>query len=137
MMPPELLQVVNASPYPLEAFLFVQRGLDHTVRRIHGEPSDQDDTGEGQDVPSRHVDGRELCHGLRDFATEQYGLLAQPILARWGITRTDDFGRIVFAMVDGGLMHKTDEDSARDFAGVYDFDAAFNSGLMLSEEPAR
>jgi len=32
----------------------------------------------------------------------------------WGIQRTDDFGDIVFNLVEAGLMNKTDEDTRKD-----------------------
>jgi uncharacterized repeat protein (TIGR04138 family) len=36
-----------------------------------------------------------------------------------------DFGRIVFAMIDAGMMRKTDEDDLADFDNVFEFDEAF------------
>jgi uncharacterized repeat protein (TIGR04138 family) len=100
-----------------EAFEFIRQGLAHTVRTIHGEIPGDDE--------SRNVSGQQLCLGLRDYAIRQYGMLARTVLERWGINRTDDFGRIVFAMVDMGLMRKTDEDRLDDFRGVFDFEEAF------------
>lgn len=126
-MAKDLLSVVRATKYPLEAFIFVQRGLDHAVRRIHGEPDPN------ADPASRHVSGEQLCHGLRDYAIEQYGLMARPVLRRWNINSSEDFGRIVFAMIDAGLMQKTDEDTLGDFVEVYDFAEAFSPTLSLTE----
>ena len=123
-MSQELLQAVHSTRYPIDAFLFVQRGLDFTVRREHGELPDSYDP-EDDEQPSRHVTGRILCQGLRDFALEQYGLLAGTVLRRWRITRCEDFGQIVFAMVDAGMMHKTEEDSIEDFRDVFNFREAF------------
>ena len=61
-------------------------------------------------------------------AVHRYGLLApSPSSTIGGITRTDDFGRIVFAMVDSKLMAKTDDDDIRDFHNVFDFPTAFSS----------
>jgi uncharacterized repeat protein (TIGR04138 family) len=100
-----------------EAFEFVRQGLAHTVKSIHGDVPGDDET--------RNVSGQQLCLGLRDYAVKQYGMLARTVLDRWGIQRTDDFGRIVFAMVDIGLMSKTEEDRMDDFRGVYDFEEAF------------
>jgi len=68
------------------------------------------------------VSGQQLCLGLRDFAIKQYGLLAKTLLSRWNIKSTEDFGHIVYAMVDAGLMRKNDDDSLDDFRGVFDFD---------------
>ncbi len=128
----ELLDAVKSTKYPLEAFLFVQRGLDRTVRGIHGEP--EDDPALLEEDPatsSRHVSGRQLCEGLRDYAIDQYGLMAAAVLRHWGIHRCEDFGRIVFAMVDSGMMHKTDGDRLEDFHGVFDFREAFGPQTLV------
>jgi len=73
----------------------------------------------------RHVSGAELAWACRDFAREQFGLLAPHVLAHWGITRTEDFGRIVFTLVDVGLLVTQPGDAESDFEAVYDFDEAF------------
>lgn len=126
-MSKDLIEIVNSTKYPLDAFLFVQRGLDFTVRRIHGREETK------SKAASRHVTGQELCHGLRDYALQQYGLLARAVLKHWHINHCDDFGRIVFALVDSGIMHKTQDDSVDDFTGVFDFAEAFTPDLQLSE----
>jgi len=107
---------IESSEFPIDAFAFVQEGLRHTVDTL--ERND-----EQLETANRHVTGRELCIGLRDYAIGQYGLLA---LEGWGIQRTDDFGQIVFAMVDAGLMRANDDDSSDDFSAVYRFDEAFD-----------
>ncbi len=129
-MAKELFELMRATKYPLEAFLFVQRGLDATVHSIHGKTKGTKNT---QESDSRHVSGRQLSHGLRDYAISQYGLLAKSVLGGWNIHNCADFGHIVFALVDAGLMHKTEQDAIEDFTGVYDFDEAFAPELQLSE----
>jgi uncharacterized repeat protein (TIGR04138 family) len=57
--------------------------------------------------------------------------LARTVLVRWNVTSTYDFGRIVFAMVDSGLMQKTDDDSIEDFRNVYDFKTAFDAAYRI------
>ncbi|HEX2972087.1 MAG TPA: Minf_1886 family protein [Tepidisphaeraceae bacterium] len=99
--------------YPIEAYDFVQRGLQYTVQKIHNHVTDP--------KVSRHVSGRELSEGLREFALMQWGMLARSVLRRWNLLRTEDFGRIVFALVEGGYMTTTEEDSMEDFRGVFDF----------------
>lgn len=113
-----------AGPYPRQAFAFVQEGLGFTVRQIHGDP---------EKVPAgqRHVSGRQLCAGLRDYAIKKYGLLARNVLEHWKIHKTEDFGKIVFAMVDAGLMSRTDHDTMADFEGVYSFDEAFERDKVI------
>jgi len=124
----------DAGGYRIEAYRFIRDGLAHTVRMTHGvsenELADSDE--------SRHVNGQQLCMGLRDFALKQYGLMARPVLDRWGIRETADFGRIVFAMVDAGLMRKTDEDSLADFQDIFDFEEEFRTPeetLVSAGEP--
>lgn len=129
-----LNQIADSAGYAVDAFLFVQRGLEFTVRRIHGEEPARAVFEDDPDTPhNRHISGQELCLGLCDFAKREYGLMARSVLARWRVHRSEDFGRIVFAMVDGGLMHKTHEDTIADFIDVFSFDEAFSPSLQLSE----
>ena len=114
--------VEEVGVYPIEAYEFVQRGLHYTVEKLRKSKTAQ---------VNRHVNGRELSDGLREFSLLQWGLLARTVLRRWNITRTDDFGRIVFALVESGWMSKTDEDSAEDFRNVYDFETAFEEGYRI------
>lgn len=114
-----LEQVVEeCGRYPIEAFEFVRMGLNHTVQHIHGNTPKPD--------ANHHVTGQELSRGLRDFALSRYGVMARVVLSHWRIYRTQDFGRIVFAMVDNKLMQKTDEDNIRDFEDVFDFREIFD-----------
>jgi uncharacterized repeat protein (TIGR04138 family) len=73
----------------------------------------------------RHVTGPELARACRDLALEQFGLLARHVLEHWGVTRTEDLGRLVFTLVDVGLLVTQPGDREDDFAGVYDFQEAF------------
>lgn len=104
-------RILAADPrYPAEAYGFVRAGLDFTVRRLER---------------PRHVSGEELLDGLREFALGEFGPMTKTVLNGWGITRTEDFGEIVFNLVDAGLLGQTDEDDRADFANGYDFDEAF------------
>jgi uncharacterized repeat protein (TIGR04138 family) len=109
--------------YPHEAFEFVRRGLTYTVEHVHATLTDPE--------ASRHVSGQQLCEGLRQFALLQWGFLARTVLKRWKILRTEDFGKIVFTLVESGEMSSTDEDSIGDFRHVYDFAAAFDSAYRI------
>jgi len=112
----------KTGPYPPQAYQFVRAGLAHTVTTIHG-----DDALDVTEDQSRHVSGQQLCLGLRDYAIDQYGQLARTVLGRWGIMKTDDFGKIVFAMVEAGFMRTTDQDDLEDFESVFEFDEAFTA----------
>jgi uncharacterized repeat protein (TIGR04138 family) len=75
----------------------------------------------------RHVTGPELAWACRDFARQQFGLLAPVVLAHWGIARTEDIGRIVFTLVEIGLLVTQAGDSESDFEGVYEFAEVFGA----------
>ncbi|MCU0620771.1 MAG: hypothetical protein MUC69_04625 [Gemmatimonadales bacterium] len=76
----------------------------------------------------RHLSGVELSWACRDLALERFGLLARPVLGHWGITRTDDLGRIVFTLVEVGLLVTQPSDAESDFRDVFDFASAFDGG---------
>jgi len=104
-------QIIAQDPrYKPEAYLFVHDALGHTWARL-----DQ----------RRHVTGRELLDGIKYLALERYGPMARAVLNSWGVRTTDDFGAIVFNLVDAGLLSKTEEDDIEDFRDVYDFDDVF------------
>jgi uncharacterized repeat protein (TIGR04138 family) len=52
--------------------------------------------------------------------------MTKTVLNHWGVNTTDDFGEIVFNMVENGLMGKTEKDSREDFKNVYDFHEVFD-----------
>ncbi|MFW6158672.1 MAG: Minf_1886 family protein [Planctomycetota bacterium] len=101
--------------YQRAAYGFVMDSLAYTVRRA----------GE-----RRHVTGRELLFGIRDFALDCWGPMARHVLNAWGVHATDDFGEIVFNLVDIGLMSKTDEDRKDEFRDVYGFVEAFDQASL-------
>jgi len=87
-------------------------------------------------APERHVSGQDLCEAIRCYALTQYGLLAQNVFHHWGIHSTDDFGEIVFNLIDIGQMRKTDNDRREDFKNVYDFAKGLTGGAVFADDPA-
>ncbi len=106
--------------YHRNAYPFIREGLDYTVQRLQ-----KPRTG-----PKRHVSGRELLDGLREYSLEQLGPMTKTVLNRWGIYTTHDIGEIVFNLVGQGILGKTDEDRIEDFDGGYDFDEAFRRPFL-------
>jgi uncharacterized repeat protein (TIGR04138 family) len=98
--------------YPERAYLFVLAGIEYIQTQLPAR---------------RHVTGAELAWACRDLAVKQFGLLAPSVLDYWMITRTEDFGRIVFTLVDVGLLMTQPEDRLEDFLNVYDFADAFSA----------
>lgn len=74
---------------------------------------------------NRHVSGNELLDGIRRLALDRFGPMAKTVFEQWGVSTTEDFGAIVFQLVDEGLLGKTEQDKMSDFARGYDFDDAF------------
>jgi uncharacterized repeat protein (TIGR04138 family) len=112
---PEVVEeIVTKDPrYKVEAYDFVMSALNYTQSKL--------------DKP-RHVSGRELLEGIREYGLELFGLMTLTVFENWGVKRTEDFGNIVFNMLDAGLLSKTDEDSIEDFKDGYDFKEAFDKG---------
>jgi uncharacterized repeat protein (TIGR04138 family) len=100
--------------YHPDAYVFVRHGLDYTVKRLGK-----------QRAPKRHVTGKELVEGIREYAIQQFGPMALTVLRSWGIGKTHDFGEIVFNLVNAGILGKTEDDRKEDFNDGYDFDTAF------------
>ena len=76
----------------------------------------------------RHLSGVELAWACRDFALEQFGMLANSVLTHWGINTTEDFGQIVFMLIDVGLLARQPSDRLEDFERVYEFAEVFKAG---------
>ena len=72
-----------------------------------------------------HIAGGELAWACRDLAREQFGLTSRTVLEYWGINSTDDIGRIVFVLIEVGLLMPHESDRIEDFSSVYDFEVAF------------
>ncbi len=100
----------RGEPYDERGYIFVLGAIEYLQARL--------------DV-RRHVSGEELAWACRDFAIEQYGLLALDVLAYWGVRSTEDFGRMVFTLVDIGLLVTQPGDEQMDFREVFDFADAF------------
>ena len=112
-----LEKITNQDPrYHREAYLFLREALEHTQKGV----------ASGRKSEPRHVTGQELLHGLRDYALAQYGPMARTVLEEWGVRACEDFGEIVFNMVDHGLLSKTDNDRREDFKSGFNFEEAFS-----------
>ena len=106
-----ILQIVRRDGrYGPQAYYFIFDALDYTIQRMR---------------KVRHVTGKELLDCIREYATEHFGFLARTVLAEWGVVSTNDFGEIVFNLVEAGLLSRTEKDTRTDFQDVFDFEEAF------------
>lgn len=102
--------------YEPGAYHFLRQALDYTLNKVREK--------EGASS-TRHISGQELAEGIRDYALDQYGPMAKTLLNEWGITKTGDFGEMVFNLVDYKVFGKTEQDQKEDFQNLYSFDEAF------------
>jgi len=110
--------------YAAESYYFLREALDFTVKTLK-KPA------EG---PERHVTGKELTDGIRQYVLREFGPMSLTVLRAWGIQHTEDFGEIVFNLVESGKLGKTDKDTRADFANGYDFVETF--GKPYEVEPS-
>jgi uncharacterized repeat protein (TIGR04138 family) len=101
--------------YEAKAYRFVREGLDYTMKLHKKSPK----------KAQRHVTGKELLEGLRDFTLREFGPMSKTVLNEWGIMQCRDFGEIVFNLVQHGVLGKSEDDRIEDFENVYEFDDAF------------
>lgn len=80
-----------------------------------------------------HVTGEDLLVSVRDLGRERFGVMAPDVFRAWGVRTTLDFGRVVFHLVDAGLMSRRERDSLSDFIDKFDFESAFALKALRAE----
>ena len=100
--------------YKPDSYEFIMQALHFTQKKLKRQS---------------HISGKELLEGVREFAIEQYGPMAKTVLGHWGITRTEDFGNIVFNLVVKNVLSKNEQDRPEDFKDVFDFEVVFGNVL--------
>ena len=80
----------------------------------------------------KHVTGKELLEGIKILLMEQFGPMTMTVLRHWGIQNTEDFGNIVFNLVDKKVLSKTEDDKIETFRNVFDFQIVFDKGYSRS-----
>ena len=99
--------------YHREAYEFVMEALAHTQKKYKKQ---------------RHVSGKELLEGIRTLLLKKFGPMTMSVLKFWGIKATDDFGNIVYNLVEFKILAKDTEDHYESFKNAYDFEEVFNKG---------
>lgn len=126
-------EIVERDPrYHREAYLFVREALDYTQKNLvrAGKEAARSETAPELPGGIRHVRGPELLDGIRAYGLQLYGPMTMLVFGEWGIQRCEDFGEIVFNMVESGLLAKTDQDTREDFKGGYEFSDAFRKPYL-------
>ena len=123
--------------YKIDAYAFVFEALNyaHTQLGMGTErPAEsEEEPEEGSPRESeRHLTGQQLCEAIRQYALEQYGYMAKCVLNSWGVTKTGDFGEIVFNLIGIGQMRKTADDRREDFDDVFDFETGLEQSFKIT-----
>lgn len=99
--------------YRRDAYEFVMEALTFTQKKFRR---------------PKHVTGEELLEGIKELLMNKFGPLTLTVLNHWGIKDTEDFGNIVFNLVNNKVLSKTEEDTIESFKGGYDFKETFGTG---------
>ena len=111
-------QICTRDPrYKEDAYEFVLEALSYTQQKFKR---------------PKHVKGKELLEGIKILLMERFGPMTLTVLRYWGIENTQDFGNIVFNLVEKKVLSKTEEDDIESFKDVYDFEKVFNTGYRNS-----
>jgi uncharacterized repeat protein (TIGR04138 family) len=77
---------------------------------------------------AKHISGEELLTGIKALLLRKFGPMTLTVLKHWGISATDDFGNIVYNLVENKVLAKDTQDHYDSFKNAYDFDEVFNKG---------
>jgi len=99
--------------YKEDAYIFVMEALAYTQKKFKS---------------VRHVKGEEMLQGMKELLLNKFGPMTLTVLKHWGINNTEDFGNIVFNLVENRVLSKTEDDSIEEFRDGYDFDEVFDQG---------
>ena len=113
--------------YDGQAYFFLKEALDFTLKRFLDESSGR----------NRHVSGKELLEGFRDYALEQYGPMAATLMEEWGIKQSRDVGNMVFRLIEEQVFGKQDSDKPQDFEGLFDLDQALRAPFLPTRAAAQ
>lgn len=113
--------VSQDSRYDVGAYYFLQEALEASLKRRQLEK---------HVAPSEHIGGPELLDGIRLFALEQFGPMTMTVFNEWGVKRCEDFGEIVYNLIEAGVLGKSEGEGKADFAATYHFKVAFENPFL-------
>ena len=122
----ELNRIVGLdSRYDREAYVFLRQALDfcHRAELKAGKKARLPEKGTGEN----HISVAQLLDGIRQYALQEYGPMAMMVLNSWGVKSSEDFGEIVFKMVEHRLLSVTEQDTREEFRKGFDFFEAFRA----------
>lgn len=118
-------KMVEQDPrYHRDAYVFLREALEFTQKVISKANKDR----------VRHISGQELLNGVREYGLLSFGPMTAMVLEEWGIRSCEDFGNMVFLMVENNLLRKQEQDSPEEFKNGYSFDEAFRKPFEPSSK---
>jgi uncharacterized repeat protein (TIGR04138 family) len=119
--------VESDARYKPAAYFFLQEALEATMKAHQLKM---------QLSANEHISGQDLLQGIREYALEQFGPMTTAVFSDWGISKCEDFGEIVYNLIEAGVLGKTDEESKADFRACYDFKTAFEKPFLPTKKQA-
>jgi uncharacterized repeat protein (TIGR04138 family) len=132
---PKFLELIRDDPrFTCEAYEFVCEAVTFTQERLGRIAEEEDDP-----ATEHHISGEELLRGACDLAVREYGMMARVVFRQWGIHTTDDFGEMVFKLIEAGRLSKSERDEPDDFRHLFDLNQALSDGfeMSMSDKPQR
>ena len=125
-MDPKILDLIREdSRFAYEAYEFVCDAVSYTQDKL----GRADDEAERED---KHVSGGDLLRGACELAVREFGMMAPLVFKMWGVRTTDDFGAMVFRLIETQRLSKSDRDDPADFHDVFDLNETLTSGFELT-----
>jgi len=120
-------QIIDEDPrFSGEAYAFISDAVLYTSQKLQADDSSK----------KKHITGKELLDGIKEFALQEFGPIAPEVLRHWGLNDSMSIGHVVFNMVNKNLLGKSQEDSLEDFKGGFDFDRAFSKPFLSDAKKA-
>lgn len=86
--------------YDIAAYRFIANAVTFSCKRLQ---------------VHRHVTALELLEGTREFAIQEFGVMASAVLCEWGLRSAHDVGQVVYLLINAGLLSASPEDHPEDF----------------------
>ena len=99
--------------YPPEAYEFIRQSVSYAQRK------------KSQHEESNQVSTAELVLEIKNYALKEYGPMAFYLLKKWSIDSTDDFGNIIYNLIEYKIFGEGDHDQRQDFNNAYNFHDVF------------
>lgn len=111
-------RIVESHPqYKRDAYFFVRDSLDFTLAKLRS----------NELIEHQHVTGPEFLQGFRDYSIEQLGSMSLAVLESWGINSSSDIGKMVYLLIEAGVLGRSEDDHPNDFDNWINFEEAFQA----------